>query len=48
MGDAIQHAKFGRGVITAVEPDGEFQELTIDFDGNERTLMTRYAAVSRV
>lgn len=47
VGDKVEHTKFGKGIVTAVEPDEGFQELTIDFNGMEKVLMTRYAAIKR-
>jgi len=47
VGDKVEHSKFGKGIVTAAEAEGEFQELTIDFNGTEKVLMTRYAAIRK-
>ncbi|MBQ0067107.1 MAG: DNA helicase PcrA [Phascolarctobacterium sp.] len=48
VGDKVQHIKFGTGVVTEISPDGKFQELTIDFNGDERILSTKFAKLEKV
>ena len=46
LGDDVEHAAFGEGVVTAVEPGGI---IVVRFagDGSERKLMADYAPVTR-
>ena len=45
-GQRIYHKKFGEGVITKVEPEGDDMKVDISFDksGNKR-LMAKYAGL---
>jgi DNA helicase II / ATP-dependent DNA helicase PcrA len=46
LGEDVEHAAFGEGVITGLEPDGV---IVVRFarDGSERKLMAEFAPVSR-
>ena len=46
LGEDVEHASFGEGVVTGVEPDGV---IVVRFarDGSERKLMAEFAPVSR-
>ena len=46
LGEDVQHAAFGEGVVTGVEPGGV---IVVRFagDGSERKLMAEFAPVTR-
>jgi DNA helicase-2/ATP-dependent DNA helicase PcrA len=46
MGDDIQHAAFGAGVVTGVEAGG-IVVVRFAGDGTERKLMAEYAPITR-
>jgi len=47
MGDDVQHAAFGAGVVTGVEPGG-IVVVRFAADGSERKLMAEYAPITKV
>ena len=46
MGDDVQHAAFGEGVVTGVEPGG-IVVIRFAKDGSERKLMAEYAPITK-
>ena len=48
VGDKVKHIKFGTGVITEVNPEGQFQEVTVDFNGKEKILSTKFAKLEKI
>lgn len=48
VGDKVSHVKFGNGIVTNVNQQADCQELTIDFAGEEKILLTKYAKVTKV
>ncbi|WP_150461926.1 DNA helicase PcrA [Nesterenkonia ebinurensis] len=47
-GDQVQHAKFGRGEVLAVEGAGDKTVAKVSFAGSEKRLLLRYAPVEKV
>ncbi|GFZ96143.1 DNA helicase PcrA [Nesterenkonia alkaliphila] len=47
-GDQVQHAKFGRGEVLAVEGSGDKTVAKVSFAGSEKRLLLRYAPVEKV
>ncbi|MDQ3678901.1 MAG: UvrD-helicase domain-containing protein [Actinomycetota bacterium] len=47
LGDDVQHAAFGAGVVTGVEPGG-IVVVRFAGDGSERKLMAEYAPVTKI
>lgn len=48
IGDKVRHNKFGDGIITDINEQPDCQELTIDFNGMEKTLLTKYAKITKI
>ena len=48
VGDKVRHNKFGDGVITDINEQPDCQELIIDFNGTEKTLLTKYAKITKI
>jgi DNA helicase-2/ATP-dependent DNA helicase PcrA len=46
LGDDVEHAAFGEGVVTATEPGG-IVVVRFASDGSERKLMADYAPIRR-
>ncbi len=47
LGDDVQHAAFGAGVVTGVEPGG-IVVVRFASDGSERKLMAEYAPITKI
>ena len=48
-GDKVEHIKFGRGVITAIEPLATDHKLTVEFDdGDRKTLLAKFAKLKKI
>ncbi len=48
LGDKVEHATFGRGIIVSVKGQGDQAELTIVFDGGIKKLMAEYAKLTKL
>jgi len=48
LGDKVEHATFGRGVIVSIKGEGDQAELTIVFDGGIKKLMAEYAKLTKL
>lgn len=50
IGEKVEHAKFGRGIIVSIKGEGNLAELTIVFDGGIgiKKLMAEYAKLTKL
>jgi len=48
VGDKVENATFGRGVIVSIKGEGEQAELTIVFDSGIKKLMAEYAKLTKL
>ncbi|MGI6119473.1 MAG: DNA helicase PcrA [Desulfosporosinus sp.] len=48
LGDKVEHAAFGRGIIVSIKGEGDQAELTIVFDGQIKKLMAEYAKLTKL
>jgi DNA helicase-2/ATP-dependent DNA helicase PcrA len=48
LGDKVEHATFGRGIIVSIKGEGDNAELTIVFDGGIKKLMAEYAKLTKL
>jgi DNA helicase-2/ATP-dependent DNA helicase PcrA len=48
VGDKVEHAKFGKGLIVAIKGEGSQAELTVVFDGEIKKLIAEYARLSKI
>ncbi len=48
LGDKVEHATFGRGIIVSIRGEGDQAELTIVFDGGIKKLMAEYAKLTKL
>jgi len=48
IGDKVSNPKYGIGIITASQKDGDSQELTINFNGEEKIFLTKYAILKKL
>jgi DNA helicase II / ATP-dependent DNA helicase PcrA len=50
VGEKVEHAKFGRGIIVSIKGEGSQAELTIVFDGGIgiKKLLAEYAKISKL
>ena len=48
LGDKVEHATFGRGIIVSIKGEGDHAELTIVFDGGIKKLMAEYAKLTKL
>lgn len=48
LGDKVEHATFGRGIIVSVKGEGDQAELTIVFDGGIKKLVAEYAKLTKL
>jgi len=48
IGDKVEHATFGRGIIVSIKGEGDNTELAIVFDGGIKKLMAEYAKLTKL
>ncbi|MDP4126693.1 MAG: DNA helicase PcrA [Bacillota bacterium] len=50
IGEKVEHAKFGRGIIVSIKGEGNLAELTVVFDGGIgiKKLMAEYAKLTKL
>lgn len=48
IGDKVEHATFGRGIIVSIKGEGNQAELTIVFDSGIKKLMAEYAKLTKL
>lgn len=48
LGDKVEHATFGRGIIVSIKGEGDQAELTIVFDVGIKKLMAEYAKLTKL
>ncbi|HZK54961.1 MAG TPA: DNA helicase PcrA [Desulfosporosinus sp.] len=48
VGDKVEHATFGRGIIFSIKGDGDQAELTIVFDGEIKKFIAEYAHLTKL
>ncbi|MDR3601953.1 MAG: DNA helicase PcrA [Desulfosporosinus sp.] len=48
IGEKVEHATFGRGIIVSIKGEGDNAELTIVFDGGIKKLMAEYAKLTKL
>ncbi|AFQ44930.1 ATP-dependent DNA helicase PcrA [Desulfosporosinus meridiei DSM 13257] len=48
IGDKVEHAKFGRGIIVSIKGEGNQAELTIVFDSGIKKLIAEYANLTKL
>ena len=48
LGDKVEHATFGRGIIVSIKGEGDQAELSIVFDGGIKKLMAEYAKLTKL
>ena len=50
LGEKVEHATFGRGVIVSIRGEGDLAELTIVFDGGIgiKKLLAEYAKLTKL
>ena len=48
LGDKVEHATFGRGIIVSIKGEGDQAELTIVFNGGIKKLMAEYAKLTKL
>lgn len=48
VGEKVEHAKFGRGIIVAIKGEGSQAELTIVFGGEMKKLIAEYAKLTKI
>lgn len=48
IGEKVEHAKFGRGIIVSIKGEGNQAELTIVFDSGIKKLMAEYAKLTKL
>ncbi|HEY8909939.1 MAG TPA: DNA helicase PcrA [Desulfosporosinus sp.] len=48
IGEKVEHAMFGRGIIVSIKGEGNLAELTIVFDGVIKKLIAEYAKLTKL
>ena len=48
IGEKVEHATFGRGIIVSIKGEGNQAELTIVFDGGIKKLIAEYAKLTKL
>jgi len=48
IGEKVEHAKFGKGIIVSIKGEGNLAELTIVFDGAIKKLIAEYAKLTKL
>jgi len=48
IGDKVEHATFGRGIIVSIKGEGDKADLTIVFDGGIKKLVAEYAKLTKL
>jgi DNA helicase-2/ATP-dependent DNA helicase PcrA len=48
IGEKVEHATFGRGIIVSIKGEGDQAELTIVFDSGIKKLMAEYAKLTKL
>ena len=48
VGEKVEHATFGRGIIVSIKGEGNQAELTIVFDGGIKKLIAEYAKLTKL
>ena len=48
LGDKVEHASFGRGIIVSIKGEGDQAELTIVFDVGIKKLVAEYAKLTKL
>ena len=48
IGDKVEHATFGRGIIVSIKGEGDNAELTLVFDGGIKKLVAEYAKLTKL
>lgn len=48
IGEKVEHATFGRGIIVSIKGEGKQAELTIVFDSGIKKLMAEYAKLTKL
>ncbi|MEM5818369.1 MAG: hypothetical protein AAGU16_10975, partial [Desulfitobacterium hafniense] len=48
VGEKVEHAKFGKGVIVAIKGEGSSAELSVVFGGEIKKLMAEYARLVKL
>ncbi len=48
LGDKVEHATFGRGIIVSIKGEGDQAELTIVFNGGIKKLIAEYAKLTKL
>jgi DNA helicase-2/ATP-dependent DNA helicase PcrA len=48
VGDKVEHATFGRGIIVSIKGEGDSAELTLVFDGGIKKLIAEYAKLTKL
>ena len=48
IGDKVEHATFGRGIIVSIKGKGDQAELTLVFDGGIKKLIAEYAKLTKL
>jgi len=48
IGEKVEHATFGRGIILSIKGEGNLAELTIVFDGAIKKLIAEYAKLTKL
>lgn len=48
VGDKVEHAKFGKGVLVSVKGEGNNAMLTVAFDGQLKQLVAEYAKLTKL
>jgi len=48
LGDKVEHATFGRGIIVSIKGEGDQAELAIVFDGGIKKLVAEYAKLTKL
>ena len=48
IGEKVEHATFGRGIIVSIKGEGNLAELTIVFDGVIKKLIAEYAKLTKL
>ncbi|MDR3542468.1 MAG: UvrD-helicase domain-containing protein [Desulfosporosinus sp.] len=48
IGEKVEHATFGRGIIVSIKGEGDQAELTIVFDGGIKKLIAEYAKLTKL
>lgn len=48
VGDKVDHAKFGKGIVMSVKGEGEDAEITVVFSGEVKKLIAAYAKLVKI